>query len=583
MARLLLVSEPNLHRSHDAYLPPSWCNLGTAQLAGYCRARGHVVSLYSFFPSLIEAAALAPRGRAWLLDRASADAPTLSKMLAVRGRAWADRRLEEVLAGCQRPAARDFLFGPNIAGLALLLKDVLILLERHIGDPEHPFLNHLVAAAKQFSPDWVGISLSRAGEPLVEAMIEGLAGLGLPVVVGGVAAERLPAAEEARLLDDLGARRIVRGPGEIPLAALIEDRPDPGASPEPEHPAEPAFDLLDLDRFYFPERVLPIRLSRGCYWKRCAYCRREVCGDDWQPYDAEGVADSVLALSERFGVRAFSINDLAIPPRQARAFSRAILERQGGESRLSFFGAARPERVFTRALLAGQMARAGFKVIFWGIESGSASVLRRMAKGSSPATAGRVLEDAHAAGITNLCFFMAGFPGETEEDWQKTLEFWEEHHRAIAYNRVNPFVLEPGSLVFEDPGRYGVELGAPGQHGDSVSYSVRSGLTPERARALKVRLLDEKARGLRRIDHGRLFEPPLLGDGDEKLPFFVAQRLLGARLLGQEDSDVARESLIALTPRAAALLEAAPPGPLSADRVREATRGQRFLVLDAAG
>ncbi|MBN2498774.1 MAG: B12-binding domain-containing radical SAM protein [Deltaproteobacteria bacterium] len=582
MARLLLFTEPNLHLGQDASLPPSWCNLGTARLAAWCRSRGHAVSLLPFFSTLLDSLALSPEGQRWLLERADAATPTLLGMQA-REQSWACKKIADTAHLAFGPALERFIYGPHAAGLSRLLADLLTTASRDASCADHPFLDSAELQAERAAADWIGVSMGRVGDPLVEALIRRLARR-WPVVVGGSTTACMSQAERERILDELGARALVVGPGERPLSELLEAGSPPRAVvlEEQRYPEVedllPAFDLLDLDRFYFPQRVLPVQLSHGCYWRRCAFCRRDVAGLGCRHLPARSIARQLATLADRFDCCSFSLSDEALAPRQARAFCRALLAESGGTTGLSFFAGARPERGFDEATLE-LMARAGFKVVFWGIESGSARLLRRMRKGTSPPTAERVLRTAAACGITNLCFFMVGFPGETEDDWQATLGFWERNHASIAYNRINPFVLEQGSRVYAHPEEYGVE---PIQTAGSGSrpYRVESGIDHARALELKRELLERVSAGLFRIDCGAFFDPPGLGDGDEKLAFLAAQVLGGARLLdAQAGFDGRSQELIPLNPHAREMLAQLAGREPDQGWLQEASRRHRFLVV----
>jgi radical SAM superfamily enzyme YgiQ (UPF0313 family) len=69
------------------------------------------------------------------------------------------------------------------------------------------------------------------------------------------------------------------------------------------------------------------------------------------------------------------------------------------------------------------MARAGNRLISWGIESGNEQILKHARKGAYPDKAERALTWAKKAGIMNWGYFIIGLPGETEETIQETIAF----------------------------------------------------------------------------------------------------------------------------------------------------------------
>ena len=73
--------------------------------------------------------------------------------------------------------------------------------------------------------------------------------------------------------------------------------------------------------------------------------------------------------------------------------------------------------------LLHMMAKAGCRLISWGIESGSEQILRHARKGAYPDKAARSLQWSREAGIMNWGYFIIGLPGETEETIRQTIDF----------------------------------------------------------------------------------------------------------------------------------------------------------------
>lgn len=96
-----------------------------------------------------------------------------------------------------------------------------------------------------------------------------------------------------------------------------------------------------------------------------------------------------------------------------------------------------------------KMKKAGCHHLTYGIESGSQRVLDLMRKRYRIEDANMVLKYTHEAGIEVTCNFMFGFPGETEEDFQKTLEFIQRNSRYIttAYPSRTYCTIEPYSYL----------------------------------------------------------------------------------------------------------------------------------------
>jgi radical SAM superfamily enzyme YgiQ (UPF0313 family) len=78
-----------------------------------------------------------------------------------------------------------------------------------------------------------------------------------------------------------------------------------------------------------------------------------------------------------------------------------------------------------RELLA-RMARAGFRKLYYGVESGSQRVLDAMGKGTTVGDIRRVARLTREAGIEQHWFIMLGYPGERQADVEKTLSLMAE-------------------------------------------------------------------------------------------------------------------------------------------------------------
>lgn len=99
--------------------------------------------------------------------------------------------------------------------------------------------------------------------------------------------------------------------------------------------------------------------------------------------------------------------------------------------------------------LMKKLKKAGCKHVTYGIESGSQQVLNLMNKRYLISDANNVLKNTHEAGIKVTCNFMFGFPGETEENFQETLEFLDKNKEYIdnAYPSRTYCTIEPYSYM----------------------------------------------------------------------------------------------------------------------------------------
>ena len=215
----------------------------------------------------------------------------------------------------------------------------------------------------------------------------------------------------------------------------------------------PDFEGLPLDRYLTPRLALPLLTARGCYYGKCAFCNVGYGeSSSFSLMGAEMLADQMLALKRKYGVEEIFFADEALTPRTLRDLS-AILEREG--TPLLWGGCARLERPITADLLR-RMYAAGCRMILFGLESASEAIMQRMVKGTQLETMHRVLRESAEAGIWNHTFFFFGFPGETIEDAQQTVNFLYEHKLHVNSAGFGPFLLEVDAPVHVAPEAFGV-------------------------------------------------------------------------------------------------------------------------------
>jgi anaerobic magnesium-protoporphyrin IX monomethyl ester cyclase len=253
----------------------------------------------------------------------------------------------------------------------------------------------------------------------------------------------------------------------------------------------PDFDGLPLDRYLAPELVLPLITSHGCYHGKCAFCNVGY-GDAKSFYQVpvDRLLDQITALREKYGVRHIFFADEAITPHTARALA-AQLAGRGSPAPVDWCGCVRLERALSQELLES-MARGGCRMLLFGLESASERMIRRMVKGIQRDQMSRILNAGAQAGIWNHVFFFFGFPGETMEDAQETVNFVYAHQHAIHSASLGTFVLERYSPAHLHPEKFGIRriIQKPGQDlAVYFDYEVESGLDDKMAGTIVERLL----------------------------------------------------------------------------------------------
>jgi anaerobic magnesium-protoporphyrin IX monomethyl ester cyclase len=186
----------------------------------------------------------------------------------------------------------------------------------------------------------------------------------------------------------------------------------------------PARELIDLEPYrkawteahgYFSINMVS---SRGCPY-RCNWCAKPISGNKFQVRPPEMVAAEVRELKEIYGVEHIWFGD------DVFALNHHWLEDFAAEMQIK--NAVLPFKIQSRADLMTEttvsaLRRAGCTEVWMGVESGSQEILDAMDKGlqvSKVRVARKLLGDA---GIRACYFLQFGYPGETWEDIQQTVE-----------------------------------------------------------------------------------------------------------------------------------------------------------------
>jgi len=182
----------------------------------------------------------------------------------------------------------------------------------------------------------------------------------------------------------------------------------------------PDFSDLPLEDYAEPGH-LPLMASRGCYWSECRFCSYPLLEPRYEVRNSDTLRDSMSMLINEYRAHHVPFTDPSMSVALARRIAAIVSD---NELELTWGAFTRLEDGFTREVLRA-LANGGCTVLHWGLESGSARILRDLNKGITHPVAARVLENAAAVGIHSRLLMMYAFPDETEEDMEASLRFVE--------------------------------------------------------------------------------------------------------------------------------------------------------------
>lgn len=214
----------------------------------------------------------------------------------------------------------------------------------------------------------------------------------------------------------------------------------------------PAFDLLpNFPRGYRPPFLNYLRgpcasvtTSRGCP-HGCTFCDRAVFGNRYRHFSEGYIVELLAHLKKTYRIRhiVFADDQFTASKTRLLRLGEKILQ-QGLEFRWNCD--ARVDTVDSEMLRL--MKKAGCWMVSYGIESGSQAILDRVQKGIRLDQAEETVRRTKEAGIRAKGLFMVGFPEETEESLQKTLDFILR----CPFDEINLSILTPypGTSIYEE-------------------------------------------------------------------------------------------------------------------------------------
>ena len=213
----------------------------------------------------------------------------------------------------------------------------------------------------------------------------------------------------------------------------------------------PAYDLIDLPAYWRRQGIAPIPRrryaslfsSRGCPY-RCSYCH-DVFGKRFRPHSAERVVDEIERCRREYGVEEVEFLDDAFNARPKRVIEVCdLIRRRGLRVALSFPSGLRTDILDEDTIDA--LVDAGTYFSSFALESGSPRIQEVMGKKLDIARFVENVAYAVSRGIFANGFAMFGFPTETEEDMQQTIDVaCQSRLHTMSFFTVTPF---PGTDLF---------------------------------------------------------------------------------------------------------------------------------------
>jgi anaerobic magnesium-protoporphyrin IX monomethyl ester cyclase len=187
----------------------------------------------------------------------------------------------------------------------------------------------------------------------------------------------------------------------------------------------PAWDLIDWPRYQSVWRErhgyssMNLVTTRGCPF-HCNWCAKPIWGQKYNVRSPQNVVEEMAWLKEHFNPDHIWFMDdiMGIQDRWIEEFAD-LLEQRG--LHIPFKSLNRVD-LLLRGKTIPALARAGAKIVWVGAESGSQKILDAMQKGTQVTQIYEATRQLHAHGVKVAFFLQFGYPGETREDIELTLQ-----------------------------------------------------------------------------------------------------------------------------------------------------------------
>ena len=249
------------------------------------------------------------------------------------------------------------------------------------------------------------------------------------------------ALEDGRTFNDIPAitykekSKIIRNPG-LGIVENIDKLP------------YPARDLIKIDQYpttVAGKKATSVLTSRGCPFN-CSFCAvTKFSGIKWRARSAKSIVDEIQTILKKGWAKAivFVDDNFTLSVKRVKEICRLIKERA---LKFPWWCMSRVDTLVKNPDMVEEMASAGCKTVFLGLESGNEDTLEDFNKKISTNTSEKAVNLLRKFGITPYGSFIIGALGETKESILKTIEFSKKLKLGISqFSILTPF---PGTDLF---------------------------------------------------------------------------------------------------------------------------------------
>ena len=217
----------------------------------------------------------------------------------------------------------------------------------------------------------------------------------------------------------------------------------------------PAWDLVPLKSYNLPLVNRPYTLvetSRGCPYS-CDFCVAPIHqGHKFRERSAKSIVDEIERGYRDFGVDFFYLwgDTVTLNVKSFTAFCDELIARN---LPIQWFGNARADNL-TDPAFVHRLRKAGCWMLAMGIETESEDIRKDMVKRLERTKIQTAIDNMRDAGIRSFAFFIFGYPGESVETIEHTIDYAIELNPDFA--NFYPAVPYPGTELYNKAVRDGL-------------------------------------------------------------------------------------------------------------------------------
>ena len=219
----------------------------------------------------------------------------------------------------------------------------------------------------------------------------------------------------------------------------------------------PLPDFEGLDFSPYTSSVLPYYVTKGCAFGKCTYCSDPFYSTA-RNKSAAKAADEIEVLVERYKPTTLMFVDSYIHPEKMEEIATEVIKRQ---VKMRWLTQTRMDRFLTTERLK-VFAQSGCDELWFGMETVNMRMIRLIRKGSRKEIITRILEDCQTNNIKVTLNCMIGFPTESEQEANDTINFINDLNEAypeLAFKCNTGFVFVPRLAPFgQEPERFGIKV-----------------------------------------------------------------------------------------------------------------------------